>query len=128
MLKGHIAIATARFPKGTRGVDIDALARIALWRNGRDYGHGTGHGIGSYLSVHEGPQSISKRGMEPLVAGMIISNEPGFYREGQWGIRIENLVLVEPAQPARRREYRYPFFRDADAGAHRPPADRHRRS
>lgn len=100
VLKGHIAIATARFPKGTRGVDIDALARIALWRNGRDYGHGTGHGIGSYLSVHEGPQSISKRGMEPLVAGMIISNEPGFYREGQWGIRIENLVLVEPAQPA----------------------------
>ncbi len=98
VLKGHIAIATARFPKGTRGVDIDVLARIALWRHGRDYAHGTGHGIGSYLSVHEGPQSISRRGMEPLVAGMIISNEPGFYREGQWGIRIENLVLVEPAR------------------------------
>jgi Xaa-Pro aminopeptidase len=96
VLKGHIAIATARFPKGTRGVDIDVLARIALWRHGRDYAHGTGHGIGAYLSVHEGPQSISRRGMEPLVAGMIISNEPGFYREGQWGIRIENLVLVEP--------------------------------
>jgi Xaa-Pro aminopeptidase len=98
VLKGHIAIATARFPKGTRGVDIDVLARIALWRQGRDYAHGTGHGIGAYLSVHEGPQSISKRGMEPLAAGMIISNEPGFYREGQWGIRIENLVLVEPLQ------------------------------
>ncbi len=98
VLKGHIAIATARFPKGTRGVDLDALARIALWRHGMDYAHGTGHGIGSYLSVHEGPQSLSRRGMEPLVPGMILSNEPGFYREGRHGIRIENLLLVHDAQ------------------------------
>ncbi len=95
VLKGHIAIATARFPEGTRGVDIDALARIALWKNGKDFAHGTGHGIGSYLNVHEGPQSISRRGMEPFKAGMIISNEPGFYKEGEYGIRIENLVIVE---------------------------------
>jgi Xaa-Pro aminopeptidase len=98
VLKGHIAIATARFPTGTRGVDIDALARIALWRHGMDYAHGTGHGIGSYLSVHEGPQSLSRRGMEPLVPGMILSNEPGFYREGRHGIRIENLLLVHEEQ------------------------------
>ncbi len=98
VLKGHIAIATARFPAGTRGVDLDPLARNALWKTGRDYAHGTGHGVGSFLAVHEGPQSISKRGMEPLLEGMIISNEPGFYREGQWGIRIENLVLVRPAE------------------------------
>jgi len=98
VLKGHIAIATARFPKGTRGVDIDALARIALWRHGMDYAHGTGHGVGSYLSVHEGPQLLSRRGMEPLVPGMIVSNEPGFYREGKHGIRIENLLLVREAE------------------------------
>lgn len=97
VLKGHIAIATARFPAGTRGMDLDVLARIALWRQGKDYAHGTGHGIGSYLSVHEGPQNISKRGTEPLLAGMILSNEPGFYSEGEYGIRIENLVLVRPA-------------------------------
>ena len=95
VLKGHIAIALARFPQKTRGVDIDGLARTALWRNGRDYAHGTGHGVGSYLSVHEGPQSISRRGMSELRPGMIISNEPGFYREGQYGIRIENLLLVK---------------------------------
>jgi len=94
VLKGHIALAMARFPKGARGVDLDVLARIALWRNGRDYAHGTGHGVGSYLNVHEGPQNISKRGMEPLKAGMIVSNEPGYYVEGEYGIRIENLVLV----------------------------------
>lgn len=95
VLKGHIAIALARFPEGTRGVDIDALARMALWQKGRDYAHGTGHGIGAYLAVHEGPQSISRRGMAKLEPGMIVSNEPGFYREGQYGIRIENLVLVK---------------------------------
>ncbi|MGB7335125.1 MAG: aminopeptidase P family protein [Salaquimonas sp.] len=94
VLKGHIAIATARFPKGTRGVDIDGLARMPLWQNGKDYAHGTGHGIGSYLNVHEGPQSISKRAMEPFLPGMIVSNEPGYYKEGQYGIRIENLVIV----------------------------------
>lgn len=98
VLKGHIAIATARFPEKTRGVDLDGLARIDLWRRGKDYGHGTGHGVGAYLSVHEGPQAISRRAMEPLLAGMILSNEPGFYRAGKYGIRIENLVLVKPAE------------------------------
>ncbi len=98
VLKGHISIAAARFPKGTRGVDLDVLARIALWQQGKDYAHGTGHGIGSYLNVHEGPQSISKRGMEAFEAGMIVSNEPGYYREGAYGIRIENLVVVTPEQ------------------------------
>jgi Xaa-Pro aminopeptidase len=97
VLKGHIAIATARFPKGTRGVDLDTLARRPLWQAGLDFDHGTGHGVGSYLSVHEGPQNISKRGLTPLEPGMIISNEPGYYKEGAYGIRIENLVLVEAA-------------------------------
>ncbi|MEM7464851.1 MAG: aminopeptidase P family protein [Pseudomonadota bacterium] len=98
VLKGHIAISTARFPAGTRGIDMDVLARNALWKRGLDYAHGTGHGVGSFLSVHEGPQSISRRSMTPLKAGMIISNEPGLYREGKYGIRIENLIYVEPAQ------------------------------
>ena len=75
-----IAISTARFPKGTRGIDLDPLARIALWKAGSDYAHGTGHGVGSFLAVHEGPQSISKRGMAVLESGMIISNEPGYYQ------------------------------------------------
>ena len=96
VLKGHIAISAARFPKGTRGVDLDPLARMALWNAGLDFDHGTGHGVGSYLSVHEGPQSISKRGMVALKPGMILSNEPGYYREGAYGIRIENLELVTP--------------------------------
>lgn len=99
VLKGHIAIATARFPAGTRGIDLDPLARIALWKDGSDYAHGTGHGIGSYLNVHEGPQSISRRGMEALKPGMIVSNEPGCYREGSHGIRIENLLAVHEARP-----------------------------
>lgn len=94
VLKGHIAIATARFPEGTRGIEIDGFARRALWQHGLDYDHGTGHGIGSYLSVHEGPQSISRAGMAQLQPGMICSNEPGYYKEGAYGIRIENLVLV----------------------------------
>ncbi len=94
VLKGHIAIATARFPEGTRGIDLDPLARRALWQHGLDYDHGTGHGVGSYLSVHEGPQSISRAGLVPLQPGMICSNEPGYYKEGAYGIRIENLVLV----------------------------------
>lgn len=98
VLKGHIAIATLRFPKGTTGAHLDAFARKALWDHGLDYDHGTGHGVGSYLSVHEGPQSISKAGHTPIEPGMIISNEPGFYKTGAYGIRIENLVLVtEPA-------------------------------
>ncbi|MDX2202071.1 MAG: aminopeptidase P family protein [Hyphomicrobiaceae bacterium] len=101
VLKGHIAIATARFPKGTRGVDLDPFARRALWQAGLDYDHGTGHGVGSFLSVHEGPQSISRRSMTVLEPGMIISNEPGYYKEGAYGIRLENLVLVtEPEKPA----------------------------
>ena len=94
VLKGHIAIATARFPKGTRGVDLDPFARRALWEAGLDFDHGTGHGVGSYLSVHEGPQGIGKQAMVALEPGMIISNEPGYYKTGGYGIRIENLVLV----------------------------------
>lgn len=95
VLKGHIAIATARFPRGTRGLDLDPLARIALWQHGLDYDHGTGHGVGSFLSVHEGPQSISRRGLARLEPGMICSNEPGYYKPGHYGIRIESLCLVE---------------------------------
>ncbi len=98
VLKGMIALSTAKFPKGTRGQDIDALARIALWKAGFDYAHGTGHGVGSYLSVHEGPQNLSRNGCQELIPGMIISNEPGYYREGAFGIRIENLMIVKPAQ------------------------------
>lgn len=95
VLKGHIAIATARFPVGTSGAQLDILARHALWLAGLDYDHGTGHGVGSYLGVHEGPQRISKTGSSiPLQPGMIVSNEPGFYKEGAFGIRIENLVAV----------------------------------
>jgi Xaa-Pro aminopeptidase len=99
VLKGHISIATARFPAGTRGADIDAFARRALWSAGLDYGHGTGHGVGSFLSVHEGPQRIARNSMVPLEPGMIVSNEPGYYREGQYGIRIENLLAVNEAEP-----------------------------
>jgi Xaa-Pro aminopeptidase len=96
VLKGHIAISDARFPKGTRGADLDSFARSALWKAGLDFDHGTGHGVGSYLSVHEGPQRISKLGRTELAPGMILSNEPGYYRQGEYGIRIENLVLVTP--------------------------------
>jgi Xaa-Pro aminopeptidase len=100
VLKGHIAIATARFPKGTRGAELDPLARHALWQRGLDFDHGTGHGVGSYLSVHEGPQSISRAGGAVIEPGMIISNEPGYYKEGAYGIRIENLLLaLEPEIP-----------------------------
>jgi Xaa-Pro aminopeptidase len=94
VLKGHIAIATAVFPETTTGAQLDPLARAALWQAGLDYDHGTGHGVGSYLSVHEGPASISKRGNEPLRRGMILSNEPGYYKTAAYGIRTENLVLV----------------------------------
>jgi len=106
VLKGHIAIAIARFPKGTRGIDLDPLARRALWQKGLDFDHGTGHGVGSYLSVHEGPASISKRGMVALEPGMILSDEPGYYKAGAYGIRIENLVLVTPPEkiPGGERE------------------------
>jgi Xaa-Pro aminopeptidase len=96
VLKGHIAIARAVFPKGTSGAQIDGFARRPLWEAGLDFDHGVGHGVGSYLSVHEGPQRISKLGGVALEPGMILSNEPGYYREGAFGIRIENLVAVEP--------------------------------
>ena len=104
VLKGHIAIGTAVFPKGTRGSQLDSFARRPLWEAGLDYAHGTGHGVGSFLAVHEGPQRISPVGSaqsggdEPLQAGMIISNEPGYYKSGEYGIRIENLVLVVPRE------------------------------
>lgn len=102
VLKGHIALARAVFPVGTRGTQLDTLARQFLWAAGVDYAHGTGHGVGSFLSVHEGPQRIatSSGGQagteEPLAAGMFLSNEPGYYKSGEYGIRIENLILVEP--------------------------------
>jgi Xaa-Pro aminopeptidase len=95
VLKGHIAVARAVFPMGTNGAQIDAFARASLWRAGLDFDHGTGHGIGSYLSVHEGPQRLAKTGTTALAAGMIVSNEPGYYAAGAFGIRIENLVVVE---------------------------------
>jgi Xaa-Pro aminopeptidase len=94
VLKGHIALASIRFPEGTTGSEIDVLARQYLWEVGLDYGHGTGHGVGCYLGVHEGPQSISKRSTVPLKPGMVLSNEPGFYKTGHYGIRIENLQTV----------------------------------
>ena len=96
VLKGHIAIASSVFPRGITGAQLDSFARRALWHAGADFDHGTGHGVGSYLSVHEGPQRISKLGSTPLEPGMILSNEPGYYREGAFGIRIENLIVVEP--------------------------------
>jgi Xaa-Pro aminopeptidase len=96
VLKGHIMLATCVFPKGTSGSQLDALARAALWQAGLDYDHGTGHGVGSYLGVHEGPQRISKLpNSQALMPGMIVSNEPGYYKTGAYGIRIENLVVVE---------------------------------
>jgi Xaa-Pro aminopeptidase len=104
VLKGHIAVSAALFPEGTRGSQLDTFARQYLWRAGLDYAHGTGHGVGSYLAVHEGPQRIAPAGSsqsggdEPLRAGMILSNEPGYYKTGEYGIRIENLVLVVPVE------------------------------
>ena len=99
VLKGHIAMAIVRFPKGTTGSNLDALARLPLWMAGLDYDHGTGHGVGVYLGVHEGPQRISKSpNTVALQPGMIVSNEPGYYKEGEYGIRIENLQYVTEAQ------------------------------
>ena len=95
VLKGHIALATVKFPEGTTGAALDAFARKPLWDAGLDYDHGTGHGVGTYLSVHEGPQNISKKPIyQALKPGMICSNEPGFYKAGEYGIRIENLIVV----------------------------------
>jgi Xaa-Pro aminopeptidase len=99
VLKGHIAIARAVFPDGTNGAQLDSFARAYLWSAGLDFDHGTGHGVGSYLSVHEGPARISKLGAAPLKRGMILSNEPGYYKTGAYGIRIENLALVIEAPP-----------------------------
>ena len=99
VLKGHIALARVVFPKGTAGSQLDVLARYHLWQAGVDYAHGTGHGVGSFLSVHEGPHRIAKStsaSEQELLPGMIVSNEPGYYKTGEYGIRIENLVLVEP--------------------------------
>jgi len=97
VLKGHIAIARAVFPDGSTGAQLDPFARQYLWQAGLDFDHGTGHGVGSYLSVHEGPARISKLGNAPLKRGMILSNEPGYYRSNAYGIRIENLLLVTEA-------------------------------
>ncbi|ACG78717.1 metallopeptidase M24 family protein [Phenylobacterium zucineum HLK1] len=100
VLKGHLALARVRFPAGTTGSQLDALARVPLWEAGLDYDHGTGHGVGSYLGVHEGPQRISKApNTVALRPGMIVSNEPGYYKEGEYGIRIENLQFVTEAEP-----------------------------
>lgn len=100
VLKGHVAVSAARFPAGTTGIGLDMLARTALWKAGLDYDHGTGHGVGSRLSVHEGPQRISKAGTVPFEPGMIVSNEPGYYAEDRFGVRIENLILTtEPNTP-----------------------------
>jgi len=99
VLKGHIAIATLVFPQGVAGAHLDGFARLALWQAGLDYDHGTGHGVGSYLSVHEGPVSLSRAARPvPLAAGMILSNEPGYYLPGAFGVRLENLLLVRPAE------------------------------
>jgi Xaa-Pro aminopeptidase len=99
VLKGHIALARVRFPKGTSGHQLDALARMSLWEAGLDYDHGTGHGVGAYLGVHEGPHRIAKMlNAVPLEPGMIVSNEPGYYKTGAYGIRIENLQVVTPAE------------------------------
>jgi Xaa-Pro aminopeptidase len=100
VLKGHIGIARAVFPKGASGAQLDAMARLPLWEAGLDFDHGTGHGVGSYLSVHEGPQRISKVSSVALEPGMILSNEPGYYKTGAYGIRIENLIVVKKAEIA----------------------------
>jgi Xaa-Pro aminopeptidase len=100
VLKGHIALATLRFPKGTTGHQLDAIARKPLWDCGLDYDHGTGHGVGAYLGVHEGPQRIAKvANSQPLLPGMILSDEPGYYKAGEFGIRIENLIVVTKPEP-----------------------------
>ena len=109
VLRGHINLAMQRFPEGTGGIALDALARTHLWNSGLDYGHGTGHGVGAFLNVHEGPQRIAPRGAdEPMKVGMIVSNEPGFYEAGWGGVRLENLYVVAtddemPAQPDGKR-------------------------
>ena len=125
VLKGHIAIATVVFPVGSTGAQLDTLARLALWQHGLDFDHGTGHGIGSYLCVHEGPQRISKAGGGvALRPGMIVSNEPGYYKAGAYGIRIENLVVVEPREKPAGGERALLGFREPHALPDRPPPHR----
>lgn len=107
VLKGHIALARAKFPAGTSGSQLDSLARKPLWDHGLDYDHGTGHGVGSYLSVHEGPQRIAKNNnAQPLLPGMMLSDEPGYYKTGAYGIRIENLIIVRDEKGASERPAR----------------------
>jgi len=109
VLRGHINLAMQKFPEGTGGIALDALARTHLWNSGLDYGHGTGHGVGAFLNVHEGPQRIAPRGVdEPMRVGMIVSNEPGYYEAGWGGVRLENLYVVTtddelPAHPDGKR-------------------------
>ncbi len=125
VLKGHIALATARFPAGTIGMQLDGFARRPLWDAGLDYDHGTGHGVGSYLSVHEGPQNISKKPVnQALLPGMVCSNEPGFYKTGEYGIRIENLVVVTDAREVPGGERPMMALRNHHPGAHRPGTGR----
>lgn len=109
VLQGMIAISRARWPKGLAGRDLDPLARQFLWAAGQDYDHGTGHGVGAFLSVHEGPQRISRISEVPLEPGMILSNEPGYYREGAFGIRLENLIVVQEAPPLGDNRAQYAF-------------------
>ncbi|WP_091299114.1 aminopeptidase P family protein [Gemmobacter aquatilis] len=109
VLQGMIALSRARFPKGIAGRDIDALARAPLWLAGLDYDHGTGHGVGAFLSVHEGPQRISRLSEVPLAPGMILSNEPGYYREGAFGIRLENLIVVQEAEALGDKRAQFSF-------------------
>ena len=123
VLRGHIGIARAVFPDGTTGAQLDTLARQFLWQAGIDFEHGTGHGVGSYLSVHEGPARISKLGTTPLKRGMILSNEPGYYKTNGYGIRIEKSGAGGRHRHSRRREADE-RVRGADAGADRPAADR----
>ena len=121
VLKGHIRLGMARFPEGTSGSQLDVLAREALWAAGLEYDHGTGHGVGHFLNVHEGPQRISQvPNTVALRPGMVVSNEPGFYKTGAYGIRIENLVAVKADGKGAggRADAR---LRDADAGADRAP-------
>ena len=125
-LKGMIAISMLRFPKGTKGSEIDAFARSALWSAGLDYAHGTGHGVGSYLSVHEGPQRIAKVGVTPLEPGMILSNEPGYYKAGEYGIRIENLIIVTEPEAIERGDIEMMAFETLTPRPHRPPPDRYK--
>ena len=117
VLKGMIQISMLRFPAGTRGSEIDAVARMALWQRGLDFAHGTGHGVGSYLSVHEGPQRIARTGTEKFLEGMILSNEPGYYKDGALRHPAREPDRGDAGRDAGGRRHRHARFRDADAGA-----------